>query len=503
MTTAPHPQSATLEKPAAALLQQVEAHALQFLLGALLIVVPLALSIRASLEQPFFLDDAMIYLQYAKNIASGEGWTFNPGANDHASTSALMPVVMSLFFRVADSTESVLHSLKVFEALTTALGVSLFYRLLCVAGIRPLAAALAVAFMLSSRSVAAYHFFAGMETSLYLVFISATLLAFHARRLYAVGALTGVLYLIRPDAILVGPILSLLDLYLHRSQGVRAWLSRWWAPGALALAVVAPWWIYFLVSKGSMLPASGEVKLLTASNWGAYWTKLPYILRESRYCLAMGAIGALALADRRSPIFAILLPCAGLVLLYVVLGMPKAPWYYLPFALAFFTLVAVGFDEISDKLLRRSWQNWGAVALVLVVYLGASSTGVQQILSRGEFFATGTRKLDGGYGEAARWIARNTHPDVTVAAGAIGYVGFHADRHIVDMVGLVEPDIARANAAGDSMYWYREHRPDYVIRMLVYAQPLEAHYRLLQVFGDPRFGNQRVGVFQRMAEPPG
>ena len=108
------------------------------------------------------------------------------------------------------------------------------------------------------------------------------------------------------------------------------------------------------------------------------------------------------------------------------------------------------------------------------------------------------RHLQVSLGEASRWVARNTEPDATVAAGSIGYVGFYADRHVIDLVGLVEPAIAYANHAGNVNYWYETHKPDYAIRRMKYQEQLGTErYRVIACTSSNQLG-QRMTAAKRL-----
>src|SRR5438552_18532846 len=43
------------------------------------------------------LDDSCIIFQYAKNISTGHGWTFNPGMTINGCTSVLYPLILACF----------------------------------------------------------------------------------------------------------------------------------------------------------------------------------------------------------------------------------------------------------------------------------------------------------------------------------------------------------------------------------------------------------------------
>jgi hypothetical protein len=43
--------------------------------------------------------------------------------------------------------------------------------------------------------------------------------------------------------------------------------------------------------------------------------------------------------------------------------------------------------------------------------------------------------------DTARWVANNTKPDVLVAAHDIGALGFFGGRRLIDLAGLVSPEV--------------------------------------------------------------
>lgn len=481
--------------------------ALVWWLGAVIIAIPLAFEISFSLDSKYFIDDAMIYLTYAKNIASGQGWTFNTAANDFATTSTLHTVLQTMIYYLfndpADPSH-VLFALKVFEAGVVTLGVYLFYGVMTSSGIWSIYAAFAVGLFVSARFVSTYNLFCGMETTHYLVILTAAALLFGRAKLRSVGFATGFLYLIRPDATLAGPVFALLDLgfaRVSRNESVSDWFRRWLVPGAIAAGIIITVGGAFWLSKGSMLPASGEIKLITASNWGYYWTRLPEILLEFRHWLAFALLGLFSLRRERIALNALLAATLVSWLLYALIGMPRAPWYYLPFNVFFYCLVALGFQRAGDFLTSKNWSSLPVVAVVSMIFLLVDGTGIQQMRANRNVLHWHAERLQVSLGKASRWVAQMTEPDASVAAGAIGYVGYYSDRHVVDLVGLVEPAIAYANRAGDSNYWYETHKPDYAIRRMVYREQLgPERYRLIAIFGDPTDEPNLVGVFKRIDE---
>jgi hypothetical protein len=62
-----------------------------------------------------------------------------------------------------------------------------------------------------------------------------------------------------------------------------------------------------------------------------------------------------------------------------------------------------------------------------------------------------------------RWIARHTHPTANLATIDIGYLGYEAQRQIIDIVGLAQPDVAQHIGQGDFGYAIRHYQPDMVL----------------------------------------
>jgi hypothetical protein len=50
------------------------------------------------------------------------------------------------------------------------------------------------------------------------------------------------------------------------------------------------------------------------------------------------------------------------------------------------------------------------------------------------------------WARVGRWLEQHTPPEATVAAVAIGAIGYHGRRRVVDMLGLVDAHVARGGA---------------------------------------------------------
>ena len=99
---------------------------------------------------------------------------------------------------------------------------------------------------------------------------------------------------------------------------------------------------------------------------------------------------------------------------------------------------------------------------------------------------------------AGLWIKNNTKETDTVAVANIGYIGYYANRHIIDIVGLLHPDIAR-NHRHDLYYWYNTYKPKYIVdKYRGLNKYLERYpkYEVVTIIGDAKYKNERMVIFK-------
>ena len=81
------------------------------------------------------------------------------------------------------------------------------------------------------------------------------------------------------------------------------------------------------------------------------------------------------------------------------------------------------------RLLRRVYALTIMVVFALYVPIGAAA------------FATDVAIINGEMVAVAQWLDRNTPPDAIIAAHDIGAIGYFARRPILDLAGLISPEV--------------------------------------------------------------
>ena len=141
------------------------------------------------------------------------------------------------------------------------------------------------------------------------------------------------------------------------------------------------------------------------------------------------------------------------------------------FPLAVIVAVA-GLAELEVQLRRRGIEPRRIIAVVAFVAVVAYAPGLH---SWAQAHGVAVKNITEMQVHLGRWLAANTPPDSLIAANDIGAVAFFSQRPILDLVGLVNPQVLphvyaledanpRTGLARDSLVPYlRRQNPDYLL----------------------------------------
>lgn len=431
----------------------------------------------------FPLDDSWIHTQIARNLATGQGWSFNPGEPTGASTAPLWVMLLALVYvmPLGDPITgikvlgSLLYLADVVLIALLAWRVAEDWRVALIAGIL---AAWQPAFVWGALS--------GMETPLYLLLVLLGLLGLlGAERQGARSAYLGTLCLTlagwaRPEVWLLLPVGWGYLIWRRREvPGGRGWLHV-----GIASAGVGTYLLFNLATWGHPLSASWYAK--TAFGRGNEPFDLAYralqfagqfmssirlaVNAQNQVLVVMMALGCVAAWQKgdtrwRRVMLLLAVALAGIVAAALAdLGSIGLQNYRrAAHVLAVMNvLVALGAVALWDSLrpdgrgLPAVWQRPTADAKgpgtlprmsrpAIVVALGLAGLALAMQLAglnvEAKLYANDVRSINQGDVAAALWLANNTAPDATVAANDIGAMAYFGGRRIVDLVGLASPEV--------------------------------------------------------------
>jgi hypothetical protein len=389
----------------------------------------------------FPLDDSWIHLTYARNLAEHGEWAFRLGERSAGSTAPLWTVLLSIGFLIGLAPYvwtyllgwAVLTLLAVYAENLARKLVSSYTARIPWAGL----------FFVFSWHLT-WSAVSGMETLLHGLIILVVLgsLIGGSGRYLTLGLLAGVSIWVRPDGLtLLGPILfvALLSEKTWRLRG-EAILKTLIGFGALFL----PYLLFNLALSGNPMPNTFYAK---QAEFEPFWLSQTFMARAKNYLWPILA----------SP-FIVLLPAALLwlgkkaraknwgalasviwFLGYIAIYFARLPAYqhgrYIIPALPIMYLWGIlGLLEIvssprTDKRLGFLWQVVLAVLCLAFEFVGARQNAYDIFWIESEMVTT------------AKWIQQNVSPEARLAVHDIGALGFYVPNPLVDMAGLITPDV--------------------------------------------------------------
>jgi hypothetical protein len=389
------------------------------------------------------LDDSWIHLTYARNLAQHGEWAFQPGKSTAGSTAPLWTLLLSIGFLLN-------------------LGPYIWTYLL--GGLALLATSL-VAESVVRKIVPTYQskfpwvgmFFAfewhliwaaasGMETIFHALLVTIVLgaLMTDSRRFLVLGLLTGLSVWVRPDGItLLGPII----VYILAVS--RSWKNRMGAILHVMLgfgAIFFAYLVFNLILAGTPMPNTFYAK---QAEYVA-WQGRPFSTRFGQtmlqlwtgpvFALVPGAIGWLVMAVKRrdwGTLTGMIWFC-GYVLIYLERLPPyQHGRYIMPAMPVLFLWGMAGFLEFfhSKMLGKFQWMAanaWRLLVITLSVIffsMGAWSYAMDVALIESEMVQT------------AKWVSQNIGKNEVIAAHDIGALGYFDSHKIIDLAGLISPEV--------------------------------------------------------------
>jgi hypothetical protein len=498
---------------------------------ARLLPAALALLVRLSVG-PLTVDDAYITFRYARNIAEGAGFVYNPGQPVLGTTTPLYALLLALGYRIGltDLPQVAWLLASVLDAFTAILLVLIGTRL---AG-RTAGLIAGTLFALSPMSIA--YAAGGMESSLFIAVLVGGLYA-TLRGWWSLAALLAAsAALIRPEGIL--PVGLVLGARLLQQRRVP------WQELAIVAAVGLPWALFARWYFGSPLPQTMSAKSIvyqTEPLTNAVGLLMHAILPAqsifllttddlltARLIAAVSAVPillALAISGVRrwqwaepSAAFWLLFPSL-YVAAYALAGLRGVRmfhWYLIPLVPFYVLVLAVGTQHLAERF--RTHRRTASVLFGLLLM----AWWLPGILGSGRLgypvgFSLAREQL---YRQVAQDYAGVWGAGIVIAAPEIGTLGYHVRGAILDTVGLVSPIAAQYYPlpaellASDNAIAPRlihEVRPDYVVSLDQFMRKslgpdpdFQREYQLVEARPSTIWESSQILIYRRVdARPPG
>jgi hypothetical protein len=431
-------------------------------------------------EPGFPLDDAWIHAVFARNLATGHGFSFNPGEPVGGSTAPLWSIALAGAYL---ATGDMIVGAMLLGAACYVLGVLVAVALARRLGAGGRTAALAGT-LVALVPWQVWGILSGMEIPLYVLL---SLLGLHlalaprpplARRALLGTIVLSLATLSRPECatLLVATWLGMATGHLRAPTTARPVRVRRLAAvclhAAIAVAVLLPWALFNHATAGSWLPTTYAVKAghtgLAAAASGLDVTRLVgalvgepvrhlgllagRLLEVDPVLLPFAVLGCVHLwrsrrggggAGRTLVVAWLLYPLA----MSLVEPHSRLASRYVVTPMVLFVLIGVIGVAAMLRSVRQASATWhrflvrGLVAACLLIQLAGC------IVAAGRW-SQGIGNINRLHRRAARWIDRELPAECVIALDDIGAIRYHARQRVIDMIGLASPEVIPLRARG-------------------------------------------------------
>ena len=393
----------------------------------------------------FPLDDAWIHQTYARNLAVYGEWAFTRGHPSAGSTSPLWTLLLAIGHLIGWAPYLWTYLMGWLALWGIALTGTWIYP-----WIRP-ESDKNMGWLVGALLVLEWHLVwaavSGMETALFslIVLIAFAMLNAHRQNWLVLGGIIGLSIWVRPDGLtLLGPAILVCSMQTSPYRQRASQIARLLVGFTL---LFCPYLFWNRALSGVMWPntfyakqAEYAVELLeplwkrlfeqaVTPNIGVGFLLIPGFiysafraLRDKKWAVLAGSLWVVGYLV----VYALRLPVTYQHGRYV---MPMMPVYFLWGLAGTTNLFHWSSSILWRRVLGKAWLVSIGLVCVVFWYQGARAYGRDVAFIESEMV------------ETSLWVHENTEPDALVAAHDIGALGYFGGRRLLDMAGLVSPEV--------------------------------------------------------------
>jgi len=405
------------------------------------------------------LDDAYIFYKYAKNLAEGNGYTFNLDERVNATTSIMYPLLLSLIYFSLRIKPEILFPLAGTLLSILSLGLSgILLSKIFKKDFQKFSVILPLIVLAMPQIKNAI----GMETFLKVFFIVLSLYLFQNKKYELLSFVCAILLLTRPDAAIF--IFVLIAFYIIEEKKFLSLRQI-----MIFILTIILFYVFIYINTDSLVPTSffakifqGRNKIIAGEFIEGFVLNFPGGRKFALMFYLIIILSLMFLLKFRSPIFKnkpfqiLLVYSLFQISVYsFILKPPPYPWYYAEYIVVYSIILVETYRVVSEKFLKRID---GAILIFIMII----------------FFSLGVilpiKTIKNGYGEkfllyknVASNINQYSNQSIKLAADEVGILGFYFKGKMIDELGLIHRNFDYDNLEKDFGLTVKKNNPDYVI----------------------------------------
>lgn len=507
------------------------------------------------------LDDAFIHFQFSRNLAEGNGFSFNPDEPTPGSTSPAWTLLITVFYVF-------LHN----HLLITKILSGIFYILTAIVTYflgnvilksKKMAVLSALFVLISGRF--AWSALSAMEVTLFSFLLVLVLFMHYKKRSISLQALLlGIASTVRPEAYLLSIFFFLIESFksagkFRRCRNHMVFLNLIFS-GFIYGIVILPYLLFSYHTSGEILPNTFRAQSLIS---GAFFSRLKigilYILRYSYLILIdnpflalfvpLGILNLLKDNLKRNKdllltTIAIGFPIVASITapnlrhhgrytipfipIYTIIGLyqlQKLRKKLKPSSFYLVTFISLSIGSIVVFTLSRDlfvpslisgiiWIILESIFLAVILIIIPLLIGkhfsifsyfedkpfhllfsisipllILPLLTWADTYAWNVKNINDMHVEIGKWVDLNIEEDALLAINDIGAISYLSERKIIDLVGLVSPDVLKvteglAKTERDSPLWIyiNDKKADYLIILPCWYPEMQKEENLEEIY---------------------
>jgi hypothetical protein len=424
----------------------------------------------------FPLDDSWIHAQFARNLATLRGFTYTTDHWVAGSTAPLWTVALAFAYAVI---RDVVVAGKLLGVLFQLLAGFAAARLALVMGL-PRWPATVAGMATAALPIMVWGAGSGMEVSLAAALVVAGLVRVlrpaDQGSPYAGYVLLGLAALARPESIVIGGLTALFELAQPMRWGAR--LRRMVVGGLIVTSIFALLVAFSVVTIGRPLPTTfyaksgpGIVRAIEAGDGAMlqrslavsgpaavknYWWTLQDQLGFAAWAVPVGLLALLTKRERRR---AAIMLATILVVTPFMMGI-TAPQRLKPDNVRYVAQLVA--PAVVFAAAAMAWLPRSGVAGALVGLLVGLSV-VSRSVDLAGAYAVSVKNIQQLHVTAGLWMREHLPADAVVAVNDVGAIAYFSERRILDLEGLVSPEVLPYRGHADrGLRVVTDFRPDFI-----------------------------------------